>query len=121
MSVSRVKQTFLPLMSQGKVSRSLLPLEISKHSILLGALQAANPWIYRTYTGGTCWSKEREGVNIQSRNLRLMERKEVYRDGEVRVALQNQAELPEENVEDHCSFCSPVGAPHSNTPIRGWG
>lgn len=50
-----------------------------------------------------------------------MKGKEVYKDGEVSVALQNQAELPVEEVEDHCCFCSPVGAPEPNTPIKGWG
>lgn len=72
------------------------------------------------HTGGTCWTKEKEGVN-QSRDLRVMIGKEVYKDGEVRVALQNQAELPVEKVEDHCRFCSPMGAPEPNTPIKGWG
>lgn len=105
-------------MSQGKFPRSLFLLEMNKSSVLLEALQAAKPWFYRTCIH-TCWSKEREGVN-QSRNLRL-KGKEIHKDGEVRVALQNQAELPEEKVEDHCCFCSPVDAPHPNTPIKGWG
>lgn len=109
-------------MPQGKVPRSLLPLEISKASVLLEALQAANPRFYRTCTHRwPRWSKGKEGVDNQSRNLRLMKGKEVYRDGEVRVALQNQAELPEEKGEDHCCSCCPVDAPHPNTPIKGWG
>lgn len=63
-SVSGVKQTFLSVMTQGKVLRSLF---------LWRSANPASSWkpckeptrgsTEHLYTGRTCWRKEREGVN----------------------------------------------------------
>lgn len=117
-SVSGVKQTFLSVMTQGKVLRSLF---------LWRSANPASSWkpckeptcgsTEHLYTGRTCWRKEREGVNKEETWDWWKEKRFINwrgwspEPGRVTWAEGGGSQL----------LLFSCGCTNPNTPIKGWG